>query len=98
MCKKYNAVPVILKYRYPSDECSILLRYLSSKAQVIDLDSVLEKEAVETGKPAGKLFSIYHVSIKDTIIYDNHPNRFANKLFSAKISGELQPTEKKENN
>ena len=88
-CKKYGAVPVILKLWYPNENCKDLVDQLSSQAKVIDLDSNLNMKVKETGIEFKRLFSIYYVKGKDSTLFDSHPNNFANDLFSQKIYCEL---------
>lgn len=89
-CKQYNAIPLILKLQYPNEECQDLLNYIRNKASVIDLDSDLERIINETGKDHKSLFEIYHVYVEDTIVFDQHPNKYAHELFSEKIFNELK--------
>jgi hypothetical protein len=89
-CKKYGAVPVILKLWYPDDNCRDLVNRLSSQAKVIDLDRDLNLKVKETGIEFKRLFSIYYVNGKDSTLIDSHPNNFANDLFSQKIYWELK--------
>jgi len=88
-CKKYGAVPVILKLWYPNENCQELVHHLSSQAKVIDLDSDLNMKVKETGIEFKRLFSIYYVNGKDSTLFDSHPNNLANYLFSRKIYCEL---------
>ncbi len=89
-CKKNNSTPIILKLKYPKDECRELLDYLSTMAKIIDLDADLDKKVTETNCSYETLFSIYYVNGNDSIIYDHHPNELANKLFSKRIYAELK--------
>lgn len=90
LCKKNNVTPVLIKLQYPDADSKEIVSYLKDKAQIIDLDIDLNKKVEETGKDYKKLFSVYHISGKDTIIYDNHPNKLANELFSNRIYNDLK--------
>ena len=93
VCKKNNSIPVILKIchpYFPSYPCNNLLNYLRPKAKIIDLDFDLEQKVNESSKKYKDLFYIHAIYRKDTIVFDEHPNEFANKLFSKRIYNELK--------
>ncbi len=89
-CKKNNAIPIILKLCYPTDQCKPLLENLKTRAQVIDLDFDLERKVIETKVPYEKLFSVYHTEGKDSVIIDRHPNKVAHELFSLRIIKDIK--------
>lgn len=88
-CRANNCIPVILKLKYPAQECSDLLGYLDKKATVIDLDADLDKKVMETGKTYSELFGLHYISNNQSILFDEHPNEFANELFSKRIFNQL---------
>jgi hypothetical protein len=89
-CKQCKAIPILVKMKYPTGDCLELLDYLGEKALIIDLDSDLDSKVKETGKEFYNLFGIYHVHGTDSILFDHHPNKYANELFSNRIYSELK--------
>jgi hypothetical protein len=88
ICKKNNAIPIILKMGYPwptPNQCIELLEYLKTKAEIIDLDFDLEKKVNELGNRNKTLVYVYTKYRNSIIVYDKHPNEFVNKLYSERI-------------
>lgn len=93
VCAKNNSTPIFLKLEYPSDECLDLMKHIGNKAQIIDLDIDLENKINETGLTFEQLFAIRHITDGDSIIFEPHPNNFANELFSKRIYNDLKKGE-----
>jgi hypothetical protein len=92
-CKKNNTIPIIFKICFPwysPNQCDNLLKYLRPKAEIIDLDVDLQQKVIESGKKFEQLFYFYLVHRNYTLIFDQHPNKYSNKLFSEKIYNELK--------
>jgi len=89
-CKENNSIPIILKLRYNNSYCRDLVSSIENKALLIDLDKDLDSIVDKTGILYEDLFYIKHFSGKDSIIIDNHPNKYSNALFSRRIYKDLK--------
>jgi len=84
-CKQFGAIPVVLRLAYPDSTVSEIENYIKPECVFIDLDEDLNNEVKNTGISYYKLFSIYHEHNGKRIIFDTHPNEFANKIIAEKI-------------
>jgi hypothetical protein len=97
VCKKNNAIPIILKIGYnsyypwsSSRNCNDLLQHLGLKAKIIDLDLALQ---LKVDNKRMSFYDLFHVSVKyhnRIIRYDSHPNEYANETFSERIYYKLK--------
>jgi hypothetical protein len=90
LCVQNSVTPVILKLRYPDNECKDLVTHLRTRVKIIDLDSALQAVIDQTGYTYKQLFRIRHYHGNDSIIFDQHPNKFAHAIFSNTIFNELK--------
>lgn len=88
--KAQGAMPIILKLKYPTKDCSVLLDHIKSQAILIDLDTVLAQAAFLQKKPEKELFDIYHLCDGKKLYYDQHLNAYANQLIAEYIFSSLQ--------
>ncbi len=84
-CKHYSATPVILKLSYDNAKADEISEYLKPKCVFIDLDKALYNVVNETGSSYHELYSIFHEHNGQKIIFDTHPNAFANDIIANKI-------------
>lgn len=85
LCKQKGAIPVVLKLAYPDKQAEQIIEYLKQKCIFIDLDEDLNNEVKLSGKSYYELYSISHNCNGKQIIFDTHPNAFANDIIANKI-------------
>jgi hypothetical protein len=84
-CKTKGVTPILLKIGYSEEKPTELLYFLKNKCMIIDLDEALNDEVKRTGKSYYELYSISHKHQGQNIIFDTHPNSYANELIANKI-------------
>ncbi len=67
-----------------------LVKSLAGRAKIIDLDAALQKIIDQKGLTYKQLFRIRHYYKNDSIIFDQHPNKYAHAIFSNTIYNELK--------
>lgn len=84
-CKEKGIMPVLLKLAYPDEDSTEIVEFLRNKCLIIDLDETLNEEVKITGKSYYELYSISHKHKGQEIIFDTHPNAYANEIIANKI-------------
>jgi hypothetical protein len=97
ICNQHNAIPVIIKFGYQKlgfnidrlpDNEELIIYLKKNNIKVIDLDYALMIDTTDFNNP--KRFEIFH-KLQDgkKLYYDNHPNPWANTIFSNTIFNSL---------
>lgn len=88
--KEHGATPIILKLRYPDEDCYELIEHIEGEAKIVDLDLALYDVVHSTGQEYGTLFHIYHLHKGVKLYYDTHPNAYANDIITNQIINKLK--------
>ena len=83
--KEHGATPIILKLRYPDEDCYELIEHIEGEAKIVDLDLALYNVVQSTGLDYKTLFHIYHLHNGVKLYYDTHLNAYANEIISNQI-------------
>jgi hypothetical protein len=83
--RKAGAIPVLVKFFWKERDFESLGGHLKGKALIVDCDRRLDSVSEAMGVRPNDLYRLYVERGGRKIVYDNHPNEFANRLIAEEI-------------